>query len=517
MLSLHAQMAQDPLLSRTAAVEPNIVFMFDDSGSMPAKAIYQFGGTPGGLGLTGPNNDSFDVMFADQVSFHGRSPDVNRIYYDPRTSYARRIRADSTYLPAGATTGITSFNVYFYKPASSTTYRVNNVPVTARGSGYPAAGVTALFSAPPSGGVRATADVVTATSPKVGAVNVLNGGIGYPTTGVTVTFGPPGAGGVQATGTVTTGNSTTKAVSGVSIVAGGAGYANSTQVVFSDPPAGGVTATGTVTRGGGPRPISTFTLTDPGSGYITPPTVTLTSTGGGVGATFAVTLANVPTRVVTGINVTNGGSGYSAPVPVILNNTGGGSGASFAVTLGTTNVISAINVTNPGSGYVSPPTLALNGTAPGSGEAYTVNTTAIVVQPANMVWDGTGAPTAAANYFTPLYTPDSGSPLAPGAAVLPYPNTAASTTGSYPKFKNRTDCSPATATSCTWPRNSRTMPTGRPITALAWNSQKPASAWRSSRSTRPFAWAGERSIRWPTAVGLIAVCGSTTQPCKAIS
>ena len=44
VMSLHAQMAQDPLLSRTAAVEPNIVLMFDDSGSMISTAIYQFGG-----------------------------------------------------------------------------------------------------------------------------------------------------------------------------------------------------------------------------------------------------------------------------------------------------------------------------------------------------------------------------------------------------------------------------------------------------------------------------------------
>ena len=51
-LGTHAQMAQDPLLSRTAAVEPNIVFMFDDSGSMRATAMYQYGGVSSGMGMT---------------------------------------------------------------------------------------------------------------------------------------------------------------------------------------------------------------------------------------------------------------------------------------------------------------------------------------------------------------------------------------------------------------------------------------------------------------------------------
>ena len=354
VLSLHAQMAQDPLLSRTAAVEPNLVFMFDDSGSMPATAIYQYGGTAGGLGMTGPNNDSFSVLFSPPTSYHGRSPDVNLIYYDPRVTYSGRINADGTFQPAGATGSISSFNVYFYKPATAFTYSVATVPVTSRGSGYPATGITAAFSQPPSDGVQATAQVVTAASTRVNAVTVLTGGAGYPANGVVVNFSPPAAGGVQATGTVILGNMTTQTVSGVTVNSRGSGYGSSTTVTFSAPPAGGVRATGSVNRGNNNR-INSITITNPGSGYTSAPTITLSNTGGGSGASFTASVSTNTVRVVTGITVTNGGVGYTSTPTITLGGTNGGYGESFSVSMGSTNVISAINVTNPGSGYLTPP------------------------------------------------------------------------------------------------------------------------------------------------------------------
>ena len=449
VLSLHAQMAQDPLLSRTAAVEPNIVFMFDDSGSMPATAIYQYGGSAGGMGMTGPGNDSFSTMLSPPTSFYGRSPDVNLIYYDPRVTYARRINANGTYQAAGSTGSISSFNVYFYKPSSTNVYSVASVPVTAGGSGYPATGIVAAFSQPPTGGVQAAATVITATSPNVAFVTVTNGGIDYPATGVIANFSAPASGGVQATGTVVVANTTTNKVSGVTINTGGAGYSGGTTVTFSPPPAGGTTATGTMTRGsnGAGRPIVSITITNPGSGYVIAPTITLSNTSGGLGATFTVSLASVATRLISAITVTNGGSGYTSAPTVTLGNPGSGSGATFTLTRGTTNVIAAINVTNPGSGYVTPPTLGLTSTSPGTGAAYTVNPSATAIVAENRTWDGTGTPTAVSNYFNPSYTPDSGGPLASGASAIPYPNTASSTTANYPKFRNRTDCATAV---CTW-------------------------------------------------------------------
>lgn len=368
VLSSHAQMAQDPLLSRTASVEPNIAFIFDDSGSMPATAIYQYGGTAGGMGMTGPNNDA--VFCGSSIcstwtnlptTFYGRSPDVNLIYYDPRVTYSRRINADGSFKAAGATGSISSFNVYFYKPAVTSVYSVASVTLSSKGSGYPTSGVTATFAGPPSGGVQATATVTTASTLKVGSVTVNNGG---------------------------------------------SGYGRNTEVTFDAPPSGGIQARGTVIRNG---------------------------------------------NRISAINITNAGSGYASAPGWRLSSTGGGSGASFTVNTVATRVISAISVTNAGSGYTSAPALTLNNTGTGTGAAYTVNTTPTTVPSINKTWDGDGTPTTSASYFTTgnSYTPDAGSPLAPGATLIAYPNSASSSTANYPKFRNRTDCT-STANVCTW-------------------------------------------------------------------
>jgi type IV pilus assembly protein PilY1 len=370
-LSLHAQMAQDPLLSRTAAVEPNIVFMFDDSGSMPATAIYQYGGSAGGLGMSGPNND---VSNSPPTTYAGQSPDVNLIYYDPRVTYARRINADGTLQAAGPVSGtgsVSSFNVYFYKPSSVTTYNVQNVVVTSSGSGYPSSGVTARFSTPPTGGTSATATVTTTQSTSVNSVTVNTRGSGYPTSG----------NGNSSTGNVT--------------------------VTFSAPPAGGVTATGTVT------------------------------------------VRNSDGRI-NSINITTAGSGYTSAPTITLSNTGNGSGATFTVNTTTTYGISAITVTNSGSGYTSLPTMTLNNVSNGSGAAFTVNTnTFAAASIVNRKWDGTGSVTTSGDFFNP-YTPDAGSPLASGAnSAITYPNTASAAITQYPRFRNRTDCISSTSY-CTW-------------------------------------------------------------------
>jgi len=68
--------------------------------------------------------------------------------------------------------------------------------------------------------------------------------------------------------------------------------------------------------------VNGITVTAGGSGYATAPTVTITG-GGGSGATATSTIAS---GVVTAITVTNGGSGYTSRPTVTLTG-GGGSGA----------------------------------------------------------------------------------------------------------------------------------------------------------------------------------------------
>jgi type IV pilus assembly protein PilY1 len=410
--SLNAQMAQDPLLSRTASVPPNVVLMFDDSGSMQASAIYQYGGKAGGMGMTGPGAGDVNYILTT-APYVIESPDVNLMYYDPRTTYSKRVNADGSFQAPGSITNISSFNVYFYKATSA--YGVQSVSVSDAGFGYPSSGATAVFSSAPPGGVTATGTVTVAstqtaasvavTNPgsgyaatgvtaafsapataggrtatgtvligtirRVNAVTVSNGGSNYPANGVTATFSPPSdPGGATATGTVTV--SAPDTVNSVTVLTGGSGYGTGTTVTFSAPPAGGVRATGTMTRGtsNAGRPIISINITNAGSGYTSPPTISLSNTNGGTGATFAARLGGT----VTSINLTNPGSGYSSPPTISLSGTGSGAGATFNVTTSATNIVTGISITDAGSGYTSAPTITLNSTGGGSGAAFTVST-----------------------------------------------------------------------------------------------------------------------------------------------
>lgn len=71
----------------------------------------------------------------------------------------------------------------------------------------------------------------------------------------------------------------------VDMTSNGSGYSAGTTATFSAAPVGGITATGYPYVVGGA--IQGIIITDPGKGYLSPPTVTLGSTGGGVGAVVA--------------------------------------------------------------------------------------------------------------------------------------------------------------------------------------------------------------------------------------
>ena len=77
-----AQIAQEPLLNRPNTVAPNLTLILDTSGSMDGSYIYQYGNIdPSGMGPQGPNEKKYARY----------SPDINRIYYDPRTRYWPRV------------------------------------------------------------------------------------------------------------------------------------------------------------------------------------------------------------------------------------------------------------------------------------------------------------------------------------------------------------------------------------------------------------------------------------------
>ncbi len=146
MQPAQAQISQTPLLTQAGSVEPNLMLMFDDSLSMVAQFVYQYGGTVNGYGRTGPGTSAATSTLcplnlrgiscstypsSPSITVTGTynvplstwywelSPDVNGLYYDPRVRYYPRVTSSGTYSTAG-TTSTTSFNVYFYKLTSTT-------------------------------------------------------------------------------------------------------------------------------------------------------------------------------------------------------------------------------------------------------------------------------------------------------------------------------------------------------------------------------------------------------------
>jgi hypothetical protein len=75
--------------------------------------------------------------------------------------------------------------------------------------------------------------------------------------------------------------------------------------------------------------VAGFTITEPGSGYASVPTVTITG-GGGSGATAT---AEISVGTVTGILLTNPGSGYTSAPTVAISAPGGGGVTATAVAL----------------------------------------------------------------------------------------------------------------------------------------------------------------------------------------
>ena len=347
----HAQMAQDPLLSRTTSVQPNLVFILDDSGSMGGTSIY-------------PDADGIGPATRTQAR---NSPDVNLMYYDPRILYSRRINADGTFQPLGTTGSAvlndTTYSLFFYKPASTTLHSVSSVPVTSIGRGYAASGIVANFPAPPAGGTLATATVTTTSSSNVSGVTVTAGGNGYAASGVTASFSAPPSGGTTATATVTTASSLK--ASSVTITSGGRDYPSSgVTALFSPPASGGVAATGTVTVTTGVK-VSSVAVTAGGNGYSVSPTATFPAPPG-VGTQATATVSTSPTFTPTSLALGGGGSGYTS-TPTLSFTGGGGSGATGTAVIG--KGVIGLTLTNPGGGC--PSTGALSFSNPPTGTAAT--------------------------------------------------------------------------------------------------------------------------------------------------
>lgn len=148
------------------------------------------------------------------------------------------------------------------------------------------------------------------------------------------------------------------AVGRIGIVNPGSGYKTAPTVTLSAPDqTGGTQATATCTITSTAGTVTGILVTNDGSNYTTVPTVTIDPPPEpGIQATAAATLLSAK---VVSIAVINPGSGY-VTAPNVSITGGGGTSATANATIDTGSIMS-ISLTNAGSGYSVPPTVTFTG------------------------------------------------------------------------------------------------------------------------------------------------------------
>ena len=169
----------------------------------------------------------------------------------------------------------------------------------------------------------------------------------------------------------------------IDLTNGGTGYHSPPTVTFTGENRTIATATCTIAG-----PVDNFTIVSGGSGYTADTTFAIVG-GGGSGATATPI---VTSGVITGVTLTNGGSRYSSAPIIIIGRSiesititqlgsnyttaatieitgGGGTGATAELTFfqSINAIITGVNITNPGSGYTSTPTVTIHPNGTGSG------------------------------------------------------------------------------------------------------------------------------------------------------
>jgi FtsP/CotA-like multicopper oxidase with cupredoxin domain len=217
----------------------------------------------------------------------------------------------------------------------------------------------------------ASAQANLAATGSVGAVNVTSGGSLYTTPPTLFLSAPQTAGGIQATARVSA--MSPVGLGSVSVTNGGRCNAATPVPTVTISSANGIGggATAVATVGGNRRSlrITGVTLTNPGSGYTVPPTVSF-GTGNCSGASARANL--LPSSVLS-IAVTNPGSGYTS-APRVTFNGGGGGGTGAAATTVLGKLVTSITLISGGAGYTSVPVVTLSGPQWPGGQPATAST-----------------------------------------------------------------------------------------------------------------------------------------------
>lgn len=199
---------------------------------------------------------------------------------------------------------------------------IASIPVAAGGAGYDQNTVAVVIPAPDEvGGVQATAVAVVDGAGAIVQIIITNPGSGYTTPPVVTVTGAhtedvllgttqliDGSPGIQATATAVVLMGALQEISGG---LGGSGYVAGPVTISAPTGSDAQQATATCTVDGSGA-ITGYTITNPGRGYIVPPTITV-PTGTGMDPAVAVLGG-----YVSSIEVTNPGSGYSTVPSVTI-------------------------------------------------------------------------------------------------------------------------------------------------------------------------------------------------------
>jgi len=140
----------------------------------------------------------------------------------------------------------------------------------------------------------------------------------------------------------------------IAITNPGSGYTTAPTVTISGPDqVGGVQANATCSLTSGGANVGFVSLVNAGSGYTNGANLTVTfSGGGGTGAQAVAGITTFATGTVS-VNVISGGQNYTTPGNAVVSFSGGGGSGAAGTAIISGNTVTQVVMTNPGSGYTN--------------------------------------------------------------------------------------------------------------------------------------------------------------------
>ena len=146
-------------------------------------------------------------------------------------------------------------------------------------------------------------------------------------------------------------------IGAVGITATGSGYTTPPTVTVSAPnQSNGVQATVVASISNAASTITNISITSGGTGYTSFPTVTIAAPTSPYGVQAQAVVTSITSGAITSIQITNPGYGYTTAPSVTFS-----SGAATATAVVGSGLVTALTITNAGTGYTSAPTLTFTG------------------------------------------------------------------------------------------------------------------------------------------------------------